>query len=423
MKGAIARAEELQQRDPRLDRSSASSRTPPTRRSTARPRRSRSGTTPTAGWTSSSRASARAARSPASAEALKARKPALRAIAVEPTDSPVLSGGAPGPHKIQGIGAGFVPKVLRTGPARRDRPGHERRRRSPWRGGWAARRASWSASPRARSTWAALQVAKRPEMAGKLIVAILASHGERYLSTPLFDFPERRGAPAARPATHAPDSSRTSGPSGPRTRRRAARSRSCCATRACTRSWCTGSRTGCGAGACRCCRGCSRTGPLLHRHRDPPRRHHRPARVHRPRHGRGDRRDRGGRRRLPDLPGRHAGRHEPEQGKRHPTLEEHVVVGSGPRCSATSPSGTTAGRLGLGGGEVVAAALDHRRHPGRALEEGEEGDGGRATSSSTTASPTPRRARSRRCTSRWASWRARSRSCASSRSSSPCRAA
>ena len=86
----------------------------PTRRSTAAPPPRKSGATPAARSMSSSAASAPAARSPACGEVLKARKPALRMVAVEPEDSPVLSGGTPGPHKIQGIGAGFVPAILDT---------------------------------------------------------------------------------------------------------------------------------------------------------------------------------------------------------------------------------------------------------------------------------------------------------------------
>jgi cysteine synthase A len=126
------------------------------------------------------------------AEALKAKKPALRAVAVEPADSPVLSGGAPGPHKIQGIGAGFIPKVLRTDlideivKVTNDDAFTTARRLCRAEGIMVGISSG-------AITWAALQVAKRPEMAGKLIVAVLPSHGERYLSTPLFDFPEDAG--------------------------------------------------------------------------------------------------------------------------------------------------------------------------------------------------------------------------------------
>jgi len=123
------------------------------------------------------------------AEALKARKPSFRAVAVEPADSPVLSGGQPGPHKIQGIGAGFVPKVLRTDLLDEiirvtGDDAFETSRRLCREEGIMAGISSGAAA------WAAMQVARRPEMKGKLIVAVLASHGERYLSTPLFDFPE-----------------------------------------------------------------------------------------------------------------------------------------------------------------------------------------------------------------------------------------
>jgi cysteine synthase A len=123
------------------------------------------------------------------AEALKARKPSFRAIAVEPKDSAVLSGGPPGPHKIQGIGAGFVPKVLRMELVDEiiqvtNEDAFEISRRLCREEGIMVGISSGAV------TWAALQVARRPEMAGKLIVAVLASHGERYLSTPLFDFPE-----------------------------------------------------------------------------------------------------------------------------------------------------------------------------------------------------------------------------------------
>jgi cysteine synthase A len=126
------------------------------------------------------------------AEALKAKKPALRAVAVEPTDSPVLSGGAPGPHKIQGIGAGFVPKVLRTDlideivQVTNDDAFTTARRLCRAEGIMVGISSG-------ACVWAAMQVAQRPELAGKLIVAVLPSHGERYLSTPLFDFPEDAG--------------------------------------------------------------------------------------------------------------------------------------------------------------------------------------------------------------------------------------
>jgi cysteine synthase len=122
------------------------------------------------------------------AEVLKQRKPTFKAIAVEPTDSPVLSGGQPGPHKLQGMGAGFVPKVLRADlldeiiQAGTDDAFTTARRLAREEGIMVGISSGAVA-------WAALQVARRPEMKGKLIVAVLASHGERYLSTPLFDFP------------------------------------------------------------------------------------------------------------------------------------------------------------------------------------------------------------------------------------------
>jgi cysteine synthase A len=123
------------------------------------------------------------------AEVIKARKPSFRAIAVEPADSPVLSGGAPGPHKIQGIGAGFVPKVLRPElldeiiTVTNDDAFATARRLCRVEG-------IMCGISSGAVVWAALQVAARPEMAGRLIVAVMASHGERYLSTPLFDLPE-----------------------------------------------------------------------------------------------------------------------------------------------------------------------------------------------------------------------------------------
>ncbi len=124
------------------------------------------------------------------AEYIKPRKPSFRAIAVEPADSPVLSGGKPGPHKIQGLGAGFIPKVLRTELLDEiirvtNEDAFAVARRLCREEGIMVGISSGAA------TWAAMQVAARPEMAGKLIVTVLPSHGERYLSTPLFEIPEQ----------------------------------------------------------------------------------------------------------------------------------------------------------------------------------------------------------------------------------------
>jgi len=123
------------------------------------------------------------------AEVIKAKKPSFRVVAVEPKDSPVLSGGQPGPHKIQGIGAGFLPKVLRAELLDEiiqvsNEDSFETSRRLCREEGIMVGISSGAVA------WAAFQVARRPEMQGKLIVAVLASHGERYLSTPLFDFPD-----------------------------------------------------------------------------------------------------------------------------------------------------------------------------------------------------------------------------------------
>jgi len=123
-------------------------------------------------------------------QVLRERRPGVLVVAVEPADSPVLSGGAPGPHKIQGIGAGFVPKVLDTAV-------YDEIVKVSAEDAFAAARdlarqegvlVGISAGA---NVWAAGQVARRPELQGKVVVTVLCDTGERYLSTPLFgDLPE-----------------------------------------------------------------------------------------------------------------------------------------------------------------------------------------------------------------------------------------
>jgi len=119
------------------------------------------------------------------AEAIKAKKPEFKAVAVEPVDSPVLSEGRAGPHKIQGIGAGFVPDILRTDLIDEivtvsNEDAGETARRLAKEEGILAGISSGAAA------WAALKIAGKKENAGKLIVAVLPDTGERYLSTWLF---------------------------------------------------------------------------------------------------------------------------------------------------------------------------------------------------------------------------------------------
>jgi len=119
-------------------------------------------------------------------EVLKERKSDFKVIAVEPVESPVLSGGAPGPHKIQGIGAGFVPPVLNTEIIdeiiKVDSSDAFQTSRN-----LAKREGILAGISAGANVWAALEVARRPENSGKTVVTILCDTGERYLSTKLFD--------------------------------------------------------------------------------------------------------------------------------------------------------------------------------------------------------------------------------------------
>ena len=122
-------------------------------------------------------------------EALKMRDPSIKIVAVEPSDSPVLSGGKPGPHKIQGIGAGFIPKTYKASvvdeiiQVQNDdaiRTSRELAKQEGLLVGISS----------GAAVYAATELAKRPENAGKMIVALLPDTGERYLSTILYAFEE-----------------------------------------------------------------------------------------------------------------------------------------------------------------------------------------------------------------------------------------
>ncbi len=119
-------------------------------------------------------------------EVLKSKKPSVKLVAVEPFDSPVLSGGQPGPHKIQGIGAGFVPEVLKTELLDeiiqvKTEDAYDTARMLATKEGILVGISSGA------NLYAAIQLAKRPENKGKTIVVIIPDTGERYLSTPLFE--------------------------------------------------------------------------------------------------------------------------------------------------------------------------------------------------------------------------------------------
>lgn len=118
-------------------------------------------------------------------QVIKSRKPSFKSVAVEPSDSPVLSGGKPGPHKIQGIGAGFIPEVLRM-----DLVDEVIQVRDTDAGGMARRLAReegiLAGISSGAALWAGVEVARRPESNGKMVVVLLPDTGERYLSTWLF---------------------------------------------------------------------------------------------------------------------------------------------------------------------------------------------------------------------------------------------
>jgi cysteine synthase A len=118
-------------------------------------------------------------------EVLKQRNPKARVVAVEPSASPVLSGGTPGPHKIQGIGAGFVPSILNREVIDEIVPVDDENAIATART-LAQREGLLAGISGGAALWAALEIAKRPESKGKRIVAVVPDSGERYISTPFF---------------------------------------------------------------------------------------------------------------------------------------------------------------------------------------------------------------------------------------------
>jgi cysteine synthase A len=118
-------------------------------------------------------------------EVLKDRNPEIQVVAVEPASSPVLSGGAPGPHRIQGIGAGFVPEILNRAVIDEIVPVSDEDAIATAQA-LAAREGVLAGISGGAAVWAALEVGKRPESAGKRVVVVVPDSGERYISTPFF---------------------------------------------------------------------------------------------------------------------------------------------------------------------------------------------------------------------------------------------
>lgn len=119
-------------------------------------------------------------------EYLRSRRPDVQIVAVEPASSPVLSGGTPGPHAIQGIGAGFVPQALDTGIYDEIIQVEDQDALAMGRAGWAGWKGCWLASPPAQRSGPQCSWPGGPENRGKTIVALLPDTGEHYLSTPMY---------------------------------------------------------------------------------------------------------------------------------------------------------------------------------------------------------------------------------------------